>query len=119
MEEHFKYVSFENFPIVQRTFDLNNVCALNFLVKYLETYSLRKFSFIRSCSPRQLSPFSPHGKLFPSLLRNMVKATILSKIPFLPKTSSLKKLPKGFISSISSWKDQKNLRKGSILEPFG
>lgn len=46
MKDHFRYVCFKTFPMVQRTFDLDKVYPMYFLVKHL-----------RSCSLGQLNPF--------------------------------------------------------------
>lgn len=46
MQDHFRYVCFKTFPMVQRTFDLDKVYPMYFLVKHL-----------RSCYLGQLNPF--------------------------------------------------------------
>jgi hypothetical protein len=61
------------------------------------------------------------GNYSPSSGGDVAIATILSKNPFLPRPSSLKKLPREYIffHPFLSWKDNKNLKKGSNPKSFG
>ncbi len=59
MQNHFRCLYFKNFPMILVTFDWENVCHFNFLVKYLGTCSLEK-----DFSSKQLKPFSLGKKVF-------------------------------------------------------
>jgi hypothetical protein len=55
MQDHFKYLRFKNL-MVERTFDLDNVPSLNFLVKELKT------CFLGNLIPFSLGEIIPGGR---------------------------------------------------------